>query len=240
MIAVQLFLYHGLDVTGTIEVSDDGVAWVSARLPSTMGVEDALAAWKTAAGAALATRVFTFSMNATTGVITISATGGSTWYRMSASLAELLGLYLTGSLPVSSTTTPTGYTLPTSGVLVGRSVPVDRESAELTEYRAGRSTSYQYGRVREVELSLYCPDALRVALVEGPLLSAHGKIRVRLSDEADPYAADALTGYLDVFPCEPEDPVYIEGTDDEVAVKFVGTLSDDELGAAFLARWGIP
>jgi hypothetical protein len=236
-LGVQLFLYT-IGTTGTVEVSDDGVAWVSATLPTPLPVEDALPAWKTAADAALATRVFTFAMNAA-GVITISATGGATYYRMSQTLADLLGLYLTGSLPVSSTVTPLGYLLPGAAVPVGRTMVHDQESGEITEYRAGRVTSYQWGRVRMVELDFFCPASLRAVLVEGPLLSGHGKVRVRLADTGDPYAYGTLAGYLDVYPVEVLDTFYIEGTDDEIGVKIRATLEDDDLGAAFLARFSV-
>ena len=74
-------------------------------------------------------------------------------------------------------------------------------------------------------------------LVEGSLLSGHGLMRVRLQDTSDIYAADALTGWLDVYPFDPKNVEIVEGSEDEVVVTFTGTIADDDLGDEFLERF---
>lgn len=232
----QMWLYHALRNTGTIEVSTDNATWVDATLSSPQPLEDALAEFAGAATTVLPAR--TFSMAMASGIVTLSATGGTTYYRMHATLAAIFGFASeTGALPISTTLTPTGYVAPGDAVPIGRTMVRDVESAELNEFSHGRVTSKQWGRHREVELEFCCPHEDATELVEGSLLSGHGLMRVRLQDTSSAYSATAFTGYLDVYPFDPLSVETVEGSEDEVVVTLTATVADDDLGAEFLERF---
>ncbi len=233
---LELVLYHGLDTTGLLELSTTSVTgpWTALRLTAVRPLSDALAEWQALAASAFPTLSPAFvCFNDGTGRVSL---GGSLpfWVRMSTTLSELLGMGATVvAAPIDGPAPALGYieSIDTGDVIApyiifGSTLPVEREGADLVEYRAGRATSYHFGRTSDVTIEITVPVDVWSVFEGSPLLSGHGAFRatdiVGGGDSTplnpNPYGQGNLDGYLLVYPYEtvaleresPNDPVHIE------------------------------
>lgn len=209
MTRVEMLLYAGLEATGQIEVSTTSAAgpWTPLALTSTKGVLAALAEWESMANSALPARTWFFFYVQNEGV-TLEATGGSAWVRLTPCLATLLGF----SATVLAVGVPPGETSDQVmlGVLdddvdkfaVGVSWPMAVESAELSEYRGGRASAYHFGRALELDVDLYVPASLWDDVALSPLVTGHAAMRIERDDAAAWHPSTAPKGVLVVYPLE--------------------------------------
>jgi len=199
---LQLHLYDAIAATGTLEYSttSDTGPWTALPLSGPMAVLDALAFWTGAI--VLVVPEFDLSYNVGTNQIE-SSCATLVWLQLSPTLADLLGfsdtvLLVEDGSPIASDLTPLGIV---SLEAHGRSLPVDVETAELDEVRAGRATTYHHGRAVEVRLDFSIAPDLWDDLEGTTLMGGHARCRVT-DDNADPYGEDDLDGALDVDPLE--------------------------------------
>ena len=236
---VEMLLYHGLDATGSIELSttSDAGPWTKVTLTSTKRVSDALAEWTSLANAALPTRVWTFQTLDSGGGygVYLSCSGGDGWIKLPPCLYWLLGFEESGFVPpyvVPAHYGPVGFhgaglfrsgTPDVDQFSFGLSFPLVVEESELATYRAARAASLHYGRALECEVDFYVlppadPEATSLwSLVrDSPLLSGHAAFWVS-DGNASPFGEGNLDGALVLYPIEPgsieqdseDDPVWI-------------------------------
>lgn len=235
---MEMLLYHGLDATGTIQISttSDTGPWTDLTLTTTQRVTDALAEWESLANAALPARTWTFTVYEDEGYgwVSFEASGGSAWCKLTPCLADLFGFpaqtfdatdavenngYAPKVLAISTYAVSPDF----QTVAVGLSFPADVEEGELVEYRGGRSSAIHYGRAMEVTVDVIIPRAELPSadffwdLAEGsPLYSGHAAFYVE-QDESTAFGDGQLDGSLVCYPIEtatiehdsPDDPVWI-------------------------------
>lgn len=231
---VELVLYHGLDVTGSIEVSltSSSGPWTKLTLTSAQGVQDALAEWATLAETAFSPETFTFEW--TDGPALSLVCSAAFWLRVSATLAELLGLSSTikastpsGGSHIITGTDLLGVIYPTA---IARTQPRTIEVAELEKFRMGRAISHHHSRRREVDVELYVEEVLAEEWLRSPIISGHAAFYVVMQDVAvdpdtgDPYGEDNLGGRLLLYPIDTATIETIEGSGNEVVVAIRATL----------------
>lgn len=235
---VEILLYHGLDATGSLEISDvsDVGPWTKITLTSTKRIKEALAEWQSLANAALPTRTWSFGLDTDSDLgLELSASGGNAWIKISPCLAWLFGFEQAGYSPatvLAAHTSPSGakgagyFRSRTESLddkfAMGVSFPLVAEESELSVYRGGRAASLHYGRALEVDVDFYVmpPEPGEVSLWslsgDSPLLSGHAAFYL-VQDSESPLADGILDGALTLWPLDPgsierdsdEDPVWI-------------------------------
>lgn len=228
---VEMLLYHGLDATGSLELSttSDTGPWTKITLTSTKRINEALAEWTALADVAVATRDWEFYVfyDYEPPVVVISGSGGPAWVRMSPCLAYLLGFSIDTfpghvvSIPATSDIEPAGMAGSAfengSSFSCGVSFPLVVEESELAVYRAARAASLHYGRAREVLVDFYVQPDLWDAMRDSPLLSGHAAFWLRGEGTETAFGDGNLGGALTLYPLEPgsieqdspDDPVWI-------------------------------
>lgn len=218
---LELLLYHGLDATGSIEVSATSSTgpWTKATLTSTKSVTDAMAEWQSIIAAALPGIGFLCYWFDDGGDIRHAFEGTTTgfWVRLSATMADLFGFSSTVLDASVSKYVETGGGLRSKCVLrgtsgsgtigplaisIGHTLPMDVESADFEAVGAGRATSYTYGRAVEVELQLLVPDILYADLVGCPILSGHAAFLFVDDDDSATFSESHLGGALTCYPID--------------------------------------
>lgn len=243
----QMLLFHGLDATGSIEVSTSSSGpWTKLTLTSTKSVNDALVEWTTLANAAIGSRTWSFHFH--TGDphwIHLEVTaGGSAFVRLPSALAYLFGITTGNSKSVAASlvfdVTAGGVTsdVACAGLLgsstgqfaVGLSFPLEVESAEITEYRGGRGSVLHYARASEVTVDLLVHPDLWDVVRESPMLSGHAALLVQ-HDVSTAFGEATLDGALVLYPLEPLG-IEQDSPDDHVWIRLRCTRSDVEEVAA--------
>lgn len=218
---VELFLYHALANTGTIEFSTVSAAgpWTAVTLSAPKCVVDALADWQAQVNAAISPESIDFSWDGSSRVQL--ATTSACWLRLSATLAELFGFASTVITDGdASGLTPRGI----AQLVAGRTQPMTVEQASLAEVRGGRATTYHYGRAIEVKVDFAVSPALWAGVENAPIVSGLGRFRMTGSN-ADPFGEADLDGYLDADPLETTDLQH-ESPDDAVFVELRCAMED--------------
>lgn len=222
---VELVLYNGL-VTGSLEVSTAGSGgpFTAFDLEEPTPLIAAIESWRAAAAAALSgTYTWDVDMDDPSHP-KVRFTGSGHHVRMTACLAELLGF--------SSTTVAAGASSDQSprGLLrapgVARTQPLDKAVTQLSEYRGGRSSSYTYGRAKEVRLELYLPADETEDLTQTPLGSGHGALRVTIEDNTEAFDVDDLDGRIVCYPYAPQVVDGDESGGDWTQVVILATMED--------------
>lgn len=204
----EVYLPAGLPQLSRLQVSTASSSgpWTAVDLPSAAPLvggafTGALAAWAAAAATAVPTRAFSFTWSDTTGLVTLSATGGDAWVQLTDSQADLLGFsVLTLDLAAGATSdeVPLG-----AAVLLGVSASVAKPKAraELFEFRGGRIASYHGQRSTWHQIEAAVPETIIDRLEDGPLLRT-GLHLLTLGDPAAAYdaAAGVWNGQLAVTP----------------------------------------
>lgn len=233
MARLEMLLYHALDETGLLQVSTTSSSgpWTDLRLTSTQRVRDALAEWEALAEAAFPGSDFNIAYDAGNAAINFWRLDGDAWFRHTATLQTLLGQ----DAAVTDNDDEGGAQFAIydvqEGALVARGAPLDDESGELEEFRAGRVASYHSARAKDVALELYVrEDAQTDARLASPLCSGHCAMAVELDNAAD-YAEGDLDGVMCVYPYGTPKIVRLEGTDDWVRVELETTVQDDPAAA---------
>lgn len=210
---LEMLLYHGLDETGSIEVSavSSSGPWTKLTLTSTKRIGEALGEWQDLANAALPALGWNFIVDwpGDDYLITIYTTGGTGWVRFPPCLAMLLGYSATiidtggagGDQPALGLL---GSTRRDSDAYVAAGVtfPFEVEEAELNEYRAARASVHHYGRAAEVVVDLFVPAALWAVVRASPMLSGHAAFYLE-ADNPTPFDEDNLDGALTLYPLAP-------------------------------------
>lgn len=220
---VELFLYHALANTGTIEFSTVSAAgpWTAVTLSAPKCVLDAFLDWETQINAAISPQSVDFNWDSNGGVVEFTSTTASCWVRLSATQAALFGFASTVITDGdSSGLTPRGI----AQLVAGRTQPMTVEQANLAEVRGGRATTYHYGRAIEVKVDFAVSPTLWAGLENAPIVSGLGRFRVTGSN-VDPFGEADLDGYLDADPLETTDLQH-ESPDDAVFVEFRCAMED--------------
>lgn len=225
----EMLLYHGLDQTGMIEISDVSSTgpWTELRLTSTQCVTDALAEWTALANAAIPAPDWLFYRNG--GDIVLSANAAPGWARLSADLQRLLGStaavvnaydpWQSDAVPEALLSTfgfTAGGSIGPVSFAIGTTFPVDVEDATLDEYRGGRAAADHFGRVVEVIVDLIVPPDYWALVEDSPILAGQAAFKVIIDNEAA-FDESNLDGALVVYPIEEltreresdEDPCWI-------------------------------
>lgn len=225
MALVELVLYDGFAATGTVQWSTTSGTgpWTDAVLSEPLPLRAALAEWSTTITTDSGDTV---AFSYADGAVTLyGAEAASIYIQLSAALAELFGFstlvhFLEDGSGVTSDLVPTGI----AEFPIGRTVPFEVESSELSEWRGGRDSTYQFARAGEVTLDLLVPPTLWPTLEESALVSGFGAINVEI-DDASAYSEAHPDGTTIVYPldAEVEDRQW---TDETVAVHVRGTVDD--------------
>lgn len=238
---IQALLYHGFDATASIEISTTSIAgpWTKLTLTAKRYVTDALAEWTTLANAALPTRTWNFYqyVDGTAQTrIALYGSGGASWVRLSRTMADLLGFSaLTFALVAQSDQWPMAIIeddpAATRGVFAySFELPMEREEADLTEYRAARASVYHFGRGRDIEVDLFFAPAIWAAIKSSPLVSGHMAFQLYHANatafDTQFQANQTATGAIG--PIYPYDTPFIEqeSPDDHARVTLRCTLED--------------
>lgn len=224
---VEMVLYHGLDVTGSIEVSVTASSgpWTKLTLSSAKRIEDALEEWEDLANAALPAGAWAFAIEGAG--VRFRATTPPGWVKLSRTLADLLGF--SGVLVVAGAGSGAGEVSDEtalgllSPVAIGRNQPRAVEAAESEEFRMGRAATLHHSRRQEVTLELYLAEEDAETLLESPIISGHAAFSVVIDDASD-YSETNLDGRLLVYPKHTPSIEASEGTGNEVVVTILGTL----------------
>lgn len=211
---LEMMLYHGLDATGSIELSTTSGAgpWTKLTLTTAKSVTDAMAEWQTLAAAAFGTLVPSFGWYDDGGDIRHFFGGAiGFWVRLSATMAELFGF--AGTVLDASVSkyveTPGGLishcVLRSSSngelpISIGHTQPLDVESSDLEAVRAGRALTYHFGRAVEVEVDIAVPPLLYTELVNSSILSGHCAFLLVDDDDPAAYSESHLGGSLLCYP----------------------------------------
>lgn len=222
-----LVLYHALPQTGRIEWSTTSATgpWTTEELTAPTPMTAASFSIPGAGGSLFCDegRVPTFDHF-----------GTNYWVRAHPTFWELWGFSHLADINnvVHITTTVSGVdpqgivSLRFQGVLVGASFPLEVESSEVSEYRAGRAATLHYGRVTEVEVSLIVPPEVWGAYQDSPLLMGHGAVYVLTRENDDAALSESdLGGAFTCYPVEALD-VANEGPEDVVVVRLRATMED--------------
>lgn len=228
---VELVLYHGLAATGRIEVSKDSASgpWLEVWLDEPLPLLAALDAWEAEAAVVEPGRSWKLDYGLSGGraSVTIEVTEPDAWVRLSPTLAELLGFESTvlavGATALSSTIRPRGV-IEEPGFKVGRKLPFMRELGEMARYRGARVSSYQHGRMLEVEHDLYLPPDAWAELEDTALTSGHGAQRVT-TQTTDPFGESELEGQIVVYPIATPS-ITQRSLEDHVRVALKATMRD--------------
>ena len=202
----ELVLYHALAPTGRIEVSASSSSgpWLEVWIDEPLPLLDALEAWQTEAVAVEPSRTWKLDYVLVGGraTVRIETPEADAWVRLSPTLAELLGFESTvlavGGTPVESTIRPRAV-IEESSFRIGRKFPLTRERGEVARYRGARVSSYQHGRMLEVDHELYLPPECWAELEDTPLTSGHGARRVT-TQTTTAFSESELEGALTLYP----------------------------------------
>lgn len=241
-VSAHMLLYHGLAETGSIEIASNPAGpWTTLTLTSTKKIVDAMAEWQALAEAALpSTWWFGWDDPYAQPYVWFSAASANRYVRISACLAELLGFSLDHPYMVSDYVLDVGLgqqassdvdalgmfgSDATNRFAIGLTLPVDVESAELSEYRAGRASVLHYGRASEVTVDLFVAPDLWRNTRSSPLLSGHAAFWVSQGESTD-FSESLPEGALTLYPLE---PISIEqdSPDDHVWIRLRCTRADD-------------
>lgn len=160
--------------------------------------------------------------------------GTDYWVRAHPTFWELWGLAhladIDGVIAVTTTVTgvdPLGIiTRQEQGVEIGTSFPLDEESVEVAEYRAGRVSTVRFGRVLELDVTFLVPAEAWSDYEDSPLLMGHCAMHIQLSDtDSTPRSEALLDGAFVCYPIEATE-VLNESPDDVVVVKLRATMED--------------
>lgn len=222
----SLLLLHTLPQTGRVEWSTTSSTgpWASVWLttPTPMG---------SAAFAFTGTGGSLFCDEGRTP--TLDHFGTDYWVRATETFWELWGFAhladVNGVIHVTTTITgvsPQGLvSLRENDVAIGCSFPLEVESAEVSEYRAGRVATTHYGRVTEVEVSFLVPPEVWSAYQQSPLLMGHGAMHVVTREDISDLSEADLAGGFICYPIEVLE-VLNEGPEDVVVVRLRATMED--------------
>lgn len=242
-----MMLYHGRDETGSIEIaSSSSGPWTKLTLTSTKTIPDALTEWSVLAEAALASDwVIYWDTPASNPIAAFSTSSANRYVRLSPCLAALLGFSLDHPYMVSDYVIDVGNHTAESDIdslgmfgsdetnrfKVGVSFPLEVESSELTEYRAGRASVLHYGRASEVIVDFFVAAELWELTRESPLLSGHAAFWLYFDSTTDEFTEGELGGALLLFPLEALS-IEQDSPDDYVWIRLRCTRRDeDDTGA---------
>lgn len=222
----SIILYHGLAQTGRVEwsgTSDTGPwteYWLTAPTPLAEVAE-----FSFASGALFCDEGR---------IPMLEHTGTDYWVRANQTFWELWGMAdfadVNGVIAVTATligVDPLGIiTRQEHGVEIGTSFPLDVESVEASEYRAGRVSTVRFGRVLELDVTFLVPAEAWDAYEDSPMLMGHCAMQIQFSDSDPTLRSESL---LDgAFACYPIETVEVlnESPDDVVVVKLRATMED--------------
>lgn len=197
------FIYAGLDSCRSLSFSENGADYYKFTITSNQTLSDALTYWVAQANASgsLALNDYAFSINTTTGTITISA-GGAFKLKFHGNLEKLLGFEPSTVTKVLDA--PSGSTTSTTtakGLLIGAAgfdAPRPMESAKIERLRHGRSNAFIHNHGRFVRAWFYLDRTTFDAYDAGPIFS--GKFRLYQGSDVNEYTSSNTDGYLDLYP----------------------------------------
>ena len=196
------YIYAGLDSCRSLSFTEDGTNYDKFTITSNQTIQDALTYWIAQANASsvLSLTDYAFSINTSTGAITISA-GGAFKLKFHGNLDALLGFEpaVTKVLDVPSGSTTS--TASAKGVLIasaGFEAPKPMESARIERLRHGRSNAFIHNHGRFVRVWFYMSRADFDSYDVGPIFS--GKFRLYHTANVSEYSSSNTDGYLDLYP----------------------------------------
>lgn len=224
---IEILLYHLLDETALLQVSDVGPTgpWTDLRLTSTLPVRDALVEWEALAEAAIPGVDFDFNYQEGNGVVNLYVDSGTAWIKCTETLQILLGQEeVTDGAADGSP--GAGITSSVNGVRAERTTPLAEESSDFEEFRGGRAASYHYARAREVGVKLWLPDIeYWQPFYEYPLLQGLCAFRLETRSPSD-YSESNTGGRLTLYPYDEKDVTELEGSEDFIVRTLKTTVGD--------------
>tara|TARA_R110000868_G_scaffold94111_3_gene259952 strand:+ start:84 stop:773 length:690 start_codon:yes stop_codon:yes gene_type:complete len=182
----------------TLTVTDAG-GTLAAKLSTPTLLVDALATWQTLinTGGSPPTGTYTLAYSATTGRVTVSATGVASFtLTLPGRTARMLGYSsasYTGSLSYTGEAVPAGVC---ELLAVEIEPPEDAAQADLDTFRHGRAQVRLFGNHQLARVKLYVRSGKAPADLS---YLTTGRVRVYATADVAPYSVTNLDGYFDGY-----------------------------------------